>query len=743
MEEALQGRRSGHESGSKAGRESDHELGHELDEPRGLVDRPSGIDTRARRHLLALTLIAFAFLLLGASPAHFWLDSGEIAAAGAELGVMHPPGAAGYVGLLHLATALPLGSLGFRMAAVSSACMAGALALLLAVLVRRRAHPATLWLVAVWLLLGLTLVRNGRVVEVYGFAALLLMATLWGFDPAVPGPLRVSRRCIGVLAAVLAAWGFGDLRLALAPPILLVWVLAWRRAEPWARWAPLAVALASLAVLTLPLSSARGPMTDWGNPDGWSALWAHVQAHSIRDSFAERLAGMGWRAWSLHARQVAARLAEDLGPIGLLGAVAALAAGVARPLAARERARREGQGEATIEVDDDHRLLRWVAWIAVVELVYAVALNPMGGRDRQTGLVFALLAGLAVGIELERWLAARRVVLRWILGPLLAVALWVPAAFESLPDLRATRSWAPHAWTREVLARTPEGSLLLTQSDDLSAGVLAARVLEGARPDLVTMAAQQLYRRPSEWQLADPRRAGVWEAADSAEATGERLARAIASWRGPVALESPSVAVLEGIVPPSRRGWVLEPPLWLLELPPGEEAVVASRLELQGSLEAAVARWEGRLDSAVDRARLADALALWIHGAFVRSPESPRRWLEAEAGYRLILEEVLPDHPRSLVGLAATRDRFGRTEEAIRLTRRALEIDPERATALANLALYLSRNAATLEEAREVAELAVQLAADSRVTWGRLLAVCRVQTDAECIARARGRLDGG
>jgi len=691
------------------------------------------------RHQLALGWIAFAFLAIAASPAHFWLDSGEIAAAGAGLGVMHPTGVPGYVVLLHLATALPIGSLGLRMAVVSSACMAGAIVLVLAILRRRRAHWALLWVIGLWLPLGLTLARNGRVVEVYAFAALLLAASLWGFDPAVPEPERLSRRCIGVLAAVIAAWGFGDLRLALVPAVVLAWMLAWRRAEPWARWAPLCVALASVVVLTLPLASSRGPIADWGDPESWSSVWAHVQAESIRDSFARKLSGMGTRAWLLHAELAAVRLTEDLGPFGLLLAVASLCFGLARPFSAA--ARQEGARWQDC-IDDEHRLMRWLAWIVVVELIYAVAINPMGGRDRQTGLALVLLAALALGLgvhrTLERRVATPGAPLRWVMLPLLACALWIPAGFESLADARVTRSWAPHEWTREILARTPSDALVLSQSDDLSAGLVAARALEGARPDLVAVPAQHLYREPSEWQRATARRAAVWDAAAEARAQTDagRIIAVLQRWVGPVVLESPSTAVLSGIALPGEG----EPPIWIAELPVAADALPPVVGDHDHELRAAIDRWHGRLTTRLDRERLADALALWIDGQHSRSPESPVRWLRAARGYQLILAELAPEHPRSLIGLAATRDYFGKTDEAIALTRRALELDPERTTALANLALFLARDPSTLPEARELAELAVELAADQRGPWLRLLLVCQAQADADCVARAEARL---
>jgi tetratricopeptide (TPR) repeat protein len=316
---------------------------------------------------------------------------------------------------------------------------------------------------------------------------------------------------------------------------------------------------------------------------------------------------------------------------------------------------------------------------------------------------------------------------RAVVLPLLVALLWIPAGWTSLADLATTRSWAPHAWSRAALAQTPSDALLLSQSDDLSAGLAAARVLEGARPDLVVLPAQHLYREPSEWQREDPRRAALFEAAAVVEGESAKIVAALSSWTGPLALESPGTAVLAGVALPGEG----EPPLWITELPQGRPATRGG----SERLEQAIFRWQHELVAAVDRERLADALALAIHGEFARTPESLQRWRQAEAGYRRILSAVLPEHPRSLIGLAAVRDRLGDSDEAIMLTRRALELDPERATALTNLALYLSRDAATLDEARELAELAVELASDSPSTWARLAMICSTQSDAACLAR--------
>jgi hypothetical protein len=379
--------------------------------------------------------------------------------------------------------------------------------------------------------------------------------------------------------------------------------------------------------------------------------------------------------------------------------------------------------------------LRWVGWIVIVELVYAVAINPMGGRDRQTGLALCLLAALALALGVHR-LTASRPPLRWVALPLLACALWLPTVFESFDDLHATRSWAPHDWTREVLARTPSDALILSQSDDLSAGLAAARALEGARPDVVAIPAQHLYRVPSEWQRGSPRRAAVWDAAATGQDDATRVAAVLSAWRGAIVLESPTTAVLAGVALPGDG----EPPIWIANMPPKPDARPVGVTSDHDPLADAIARWSPRLNHPLDRERLADALSLWISGEHTRAPESPLRWLRAERGYQMILSELAPDHARSLVGLGAVRDRFGETDEAIELTRRALELDPERSTALGNLAMYLSRDPATLDEARELAELAVELAADRAGAWARLSMVCEAQDDQACIERAKAAL---
>jgi tetratricopeptide (TPR) repeat protein len=359
-----------------------------------------------------------------------------------------------------------------------------------------------------------------------------------------------------------------------------------------------------------------------------------------------------------------------------------------------------------------------------VELFYVVGINPMGGTDRQTGLVLAPVAALVVGDACRRWLRDRGR-LRWGVLPLLATVLLLPPALDSGPDLAVTRSWAPHAWTRAALAQLPPGALLLTQSDDLAAGIAAARLLEGARPDVVALPAQHLYRPTPEAAAADPRHAAIWDAAHAAHDEAGRIAAAIAAHEGPVALESAGTGLFAAVPWWSEHG----------RLP----LAVAGPGAAQGSVAPPdeVAQWLPRLPTTEDRRRLAVALANWArahvqHGGSIAA---------AGAALELSLTEVDEHHASALVTLAALRDRVGDHAGAIVLTRRALALEPGRHAALTNLALYLAREPASMAEALEAAERAVALRPWKADGWARLAAVRTAAGDAEGAAQARAHAE--
>lgn len=611
---------------------------------------------------------------------------------------MHPPGTPGLAPLLHLAGLLPLGSVGFRMGLVSCALAAGAIVLMASILRRRGAHWAIVWGAATWVLAGLTFVRSARVVEIYALAAFLTLGFLWGFDPQVDEQRRLRARLLGTMAAVVGVWSFGDLRLALVPLVVVSWGLALRRGEAWSRWAPLVVAAASLAVLTVPLASAHGPAADWGNPETLGGLWGHLQAQPIRTAFADEILPASLAAWSLNTSEVFGRLVEDIGPFGPVFGAAALILWSRRP--------------------GDRGLLVLLAVLIGVELFYAVGINPMGGRDRQTGMTLGLLAALAIGINLHIW-SSKLARARWAVLPLTWVVLVLPAAAVSLDDGRTTRSWMPHAWTRGALAQLPPGSLLLTQSDDLSAGVLAARTIEGARPDVVSVPAQHLHKGGPD--TPGRREAQVWTAA--AHGGGER-ARIVDVLThppqppAPVAVELPKVGVFRGIPFEPNRGRV---PLGMSGRDRDYDRVAA--------LERSFSQWESRVESPRDAIVFARAVDSTVRGWIGQGTSDANLLAVAESTYLRVLADVAPDEPGAMLSLAAVHDATGRSKSAIRLARKALELEPGRNGAMLSLALFLSRDPAGLDEARGLAERAAALRPHRPENWLRLAQIAGLQGD--------------
>jgi hypothetical protein len=630
------------------------------------------------RHALLLGWLAFVVLLAGVSPGHAWLDTGELAAAAVELGVPHPPGAVGFAAVGRAFAALPVGALGFRVALASAAAAAVSVAAVGLVVLRHRVPPAIVWAVGPWILASWTFVLQARVAEIYAFGTLLALAAIWGVDPGAPEPVRDRARLLAVFLATVAALGFGDLRLGLVPWLGVLWLLDARRGRPWVRWAPLVAVTAACAVATLPLAAARAPVTDWGHPSDWAGVIDHLSARSIRESFHDEVLPASLSLWRLHFDAVQARLVEDLGPVGWL--IALFSWGAA----------------PVVTTDPRTRRLAWgVAWLVLVELFYATGVNPMGGADRQTGMLLAPLAAISVALVLGRVVAvAPR--LAWAVVPLVWVAVVAPAFVGSRHEAAAARSWMPQAWTLRVLDRFPPGTTLLTQSDDLAAGCLYAAVVEGARPDIACLPVQHLHRPvPARWRETGTVADVAWRAGGGLDAAAA-AARILATVPGPVAVESPGAALLEDLV--GVDGEVAGPVTLVRR---GGQAGPAKVAGLGAELDA----WRAELHGAEDRRRLAATLGLRVRAA-LRAGADPVR---AAGDLRTILTEVAPQHVPAMVALASVLEGLGRRDDAVALLRAALELEPGRPAALENLARALLHTPGAGVEALELARLGARL----------------------------------
>ena len=216
----------------------------------------------------------------------------------------------------------------------------------------------------------------------------------------------------------------------------------------------------------------------------WSPnAWLDLGLGALPDA-ADPGAGAGWAGWTETARHALGPPLERLGSgAGLL----ALA----------------GAGLGFAERDLRQRLLPWGV------LVVAGALGPLAltGESRARELcVLAASAGLATFMAL-----ALQKVLHWlwscpvpfarpasVLAGSFAVTLVLQRVESALP---AAPELATEVWTEEAFGRLPDRSVLLVQSPALALRFLSAQVLQGARPDLVTVPLALLHRGSVSRQL--------------------------------------------------------------------------------------------------------------------------------------------------------------------------------------------------------------------------------------------------
>ena len=438
---------------------------------------------------------AFALFLFGAAPTRTLMDGGEIASAAHDLGVAHPTGFPLYLLLAKALTLLPVGEIAFRVTLFSA--LGGALAAALASHLGRvlSGTRAAGWLAAGLTVLGTTAYTQSTVVEVYAPTLAITFALLaLGARVAAAPNVRV----VWLLAFVMGL-SFGlhaTARVAAVAMGLSLLLSAPFRAVLWSRLGTSsAVFLLGLAILLyLPLASNRAPACDWGAPRDFAHFWDHLSAARIRRAFAGEMGVLDGERLLHHLGLYAQQLLEVVSAPGLallgLGAFVATRAGPA--------------GVAAL-------------LILAADAAFAVLLNPMGLPDRQTGMpghgAAALVCALALA-ALGRWRPPWTRVLALGAG----AALLVHAGLQGIDEKTRAQDHAAGELVDATLAELPTGALLMTRSDDLSAGVLFARVVEGARPDLLHIVRQHVWDTPT-------LRKGAAALVDDALVAGTRDAR--------------------------------------------------------------------------------------------------------------------------------------------------------------------------------------------------------------------------
>ena len=596
-------------------------------------------------------------------------DAGELAAAAIEPGVPHPTGFPLLLLAGQIARSLPFGTLAGRVHELGAVLGCAAAIVWLRALPRARALPsgpawALATAVALWAPSAPLVAMHLRQTEVYPWAllhagALVALVVGWRDAQRFVGAALLLGLGVGIHAeavgmagaAMLASLVLGDLG---TPAVL---VRRPGRAVQMAALALGAVGLGASCIVALPLIAARRPALDWGAVDSWAALGAHLSGASIRVAFADRIGHAPWAA----AQHLGGQLLRDAGPWLPLAAV-----GVA--LGLRDRASRGSRG--------------WIlATLAVVvlDLGWAVVVNPMGIRDGQVGLLacfgLGVLACASVVLLVEAW-PGWRAAPRWV-APALALALAAGAWGRGVQALPPASLDAAAQYGDALIDALPPAGVAVAATDAVAAACTWLQGAEGARPDARCLPGvfahdASMLRRAGE-RLAEPD--WVTAAAMVAQIRDDRgRAAALGQWlRGPakagVLRWEPGLAFED-----AQLAGVLRPGFpWgeVATLPDAATATEAAAQRLRDDSAAfCAAVGDGCGPHSLLRRHLAGELGGWGAVLVRTTPTAAGTLLEQAVAWA-------PTQARPLHNLAVVRLAEGRTREAAALAARALAAEPD------------------------------------------------------------------
>jgi len=463
---------------------------------------PRIISGSSRWLALGLGCGFFGLYVITATPGLYWMDSGELTAAGYGLGVAHPPGFAGYTLLAKAATLLPFGSIAFRVVLLSALCGALTVALVfwlalrLALMLGASERVAQAGSVAAALVLGLshTFWRQATVAEVYTPSLLIVAVSGLLLLSALERPGGRLALALAFVAGLAVGGAHPTYRLLLLPPLLVAWAIAIKRRRRYSRAVPLLFGLGAMVVLYLVAVAGHGQGfshgPDWGNCTTLSAAWDHFTARRIQEaSFAPLM-------FSFRGEIVLPHLALAMDHI--LGQFIGLALPLAG-LGAWRGLRRPGPARFLVAL---------LLFAGVGDFVYSFWINPMGLQDLQNGLTFALCLAVLTGVgvaEIATWIGHRSPRLAPAVAAACCVITALPTALDDLAEKTRGADYGASGWVDAALDQAPPRAVVFTGSDDLSAGWSYARLVEGARPDVLSLVRQHLWvsHYTARWIRAD------------------------------------------------------------------------------------------------------------------------------------------------------------------------------------------------------------------------------------------------
>ncbi len=491
------------------------------------------------------------------------IDSGELAAAAARLGIAHPSGYPIYSLLARLAVAVFPGP---PILAVNLLALLGALggALALAALVRELWPPGEAprwapWAAGLWFGTDLVFWAQATGNEVYGlhmmFGAILLRQSLRLLRAeAGPRDLVLSAYALGIamahhlsavfllpavgLAAVFYLDGLGLFRRTWTGDSrkgLAAGTTAAARAFTETRAGAIVGALLPAAgaallawsvVLYLPIRASRNPILDWGAPTTWARFWRHALAAQYHVWMFE-----SGRMWIVNLRTFVLSLPARLSwPVVLLAML----------------------GGAKLARTHD-RKFAVLAVVLITTLIWASSydIHDLGPYYLPVDLVLALFATAGAEVIAEA-LKARAPSLAVAGALVLAFSVWQGAAHFRDSDRSDDHFVRAHAET--VLRSLPPKTILISRHwDALTSACLYLQEIEKLRTD-VTVVDPELLRRS--WYVPQLRRwdPGLFTPFEDKVTAFEKqidLFEANRPYEAPV-LEACYEAVLDGIAQSHR-----------------------------------------------------------------------------------------------------------------------------------------------------------------------------------------------
>jgi tetratricopeptide (TPR) repeat protein len=542
-------------------------------------------------------------------------DSGELAAAAHTLSVAHPPGYPLYLMVGKLFSAgFASGTVAFRLNLLSGIAGAATAALAVPVLFRLGVGRLLSVLVALALATLQSFWLQATMTEVYAFNGLFTMLLLY---LAVRGAGEGDR-------AYLIVSFIGGLavshHLSLVYPLLgSLLLLAWgRRTLPRPGTLALGLVLFALGLsiwLYIPVRSSLGPPLTWDSTDTLSGFVRHISAQDY--------------AWRLRTWDAGRRLANFAGYFGALGRGSGIALGAL----------------ALIAVAAGVRKIAQLAGLVLVILLYGFHSAIYSIPDMDSHIFPAVLAtGILGGLGLERIRGLRK--------------RWPPAAYAALALAGAILTFNLFQLRPRADAHLAgDYAAAVAASAEQACGPYCLVITSGAPasyPLLYGSLAGELDIDVFDLGSSNPGLLGAAERPRTLERCVELAAGIYGTER--IGLLGPAPSVLLGR-PTSICGMV-----WVLGGRDGE-CPAPGDLEIRG-VGAEVREYSSRLLSA---SRL-------LHSA---------RWYAAQGdqdGVGRAIDMALAASGRdagTCINAAQIYLEIGRTDQALTLARRAVEIDPE------------------------------------------------------------------